>query len=92
MATHTTTVTITSSQDTTTDVTIKAGTEAVPTALMPTDQQQKSLRIFAKDAPKHYGDFRDDLVRDGFALIKGAVPKERAEQYGEQMFKWLEDL
>lgn len=28
-----------------------------------------------------YGDFRDDLVRDGYCVVKGAIPKERAEGY-----------
>ena len=39
-----------------------------------------------------FGDFRDDLQRDGFAVVKGAVPRERADKYAEQMFQWLEDL
>jgi hypothetical protein len=39
-----------------------------------------------------FGDFRDDLQRDGFAVVKGAVPRERADQYAEEMFQWLEDL
>jgi len=28
-----------------------------------------------------YGDFRDDLVRDGYAVVKGVLPRERAEHY-----------
>lgn len=39
-----------------------------------------------------YGDWRDDLVRDGFAVIKGAIPKERADQYANAMYSWLEGL
>ncbi|KAI5198369.1 hypothetical protein E4T38_07552 [Aureobasidium subglaciale] len=39
-----------------------------------------------------YGDFRDDLIRDGFAVIKGAIPRERADNYADQMYKFLEDL
>lgn len=39
-----------------------------------------------------YGDFRDDLVRDGFCIIKGAVPKERAAQYVDEMLTWVEDF
>jgi hypothetical protein len=45
----------------------------------------------AKDESS-FGDFRDDLQNNGFAVVKGAVPRERAEQYAEQMFQWLEDL
>lgn len=46
-------------------------------------------RLFSKpDAV--YGDFRDDLLRDGFCVVKGAVPKERALQYVERMYEYLE--
>lgn len=48
-------------------------------------------RIFS--APnKVYGDFRDDLIRDGFAVVKGAIPRERALKYADEMFTWLEEL
>jgi len=49
-------------------------------------------RLFTNEAGHVYGDFRDDLERDGFAVIKGAIPRERADVYAEAMFKWLEDL
>jgi len=39
-----------------------------------------------------YGDFRDDLARDGYAVVKGAVPKERALQYASRMLGLLESL
>ncbi|KAK8078862.1 hypothetical protein PG994_002669 [Apiospora phragmitis] len=39
-----------------------------------------------------YGDWRDDLVRDGYAVIKGAVPRERADQYADKMFALLESF
>lgn len=39
-----------------------------------------------------YGDWRDDLIRDGFAVVKGAVPRERADKYADAMFAWLESL
>jgi hypothetical protein len=41
---------------------------------------------------REYGDWRDDLVRDGVAIIKGAVPKHRAEHYADSMYSWLEDF
>ena len=50
----------------------------------------QALKVDGTD-PK-YGDWRDDLVRDGFAVIKGAIPKERAEKYADAMFGWLEGL
>ena len=39
-----------------------------------------------------YGDFRDDLIRDGFAVIKGAIPRERAHKDADAMYTWLEGL
>ena len=50
----------------------------------------EKLKVDGTD-PK-YGDWRDDLVRDGFAVIKGAVPKERAAKYADAMYGWLEGL
>lgn len=39
-----------------------------------------------------YNDWRDDLARDGYAIIKGAVPRERADKYADAMYSWLEGL
>lgn len=39
-----------------------------------------------------YGDWRDDLVRDGYVVVKGVIPKERALQYGDAVFDFLETL
>lgn len=49
-------------------------------------------RLFEKGNEFEYGDFRDDLLRDGFTVIKGAIPRERADAYAEQMYTWLENL
>lgn len=38
----------------------------------------------------HYGDFRDEFFRDGYAIIKGAVPKDRAVEYQNEALTWLE--
>jgi hypothetical protein len=70
--------------------TITTSTEA-PQLVLEAGKAQ-SRRLFAEGAQAHYGDFRDDLLRDGFALVKGAVPRERADKYAEQMFEWLEEL
>lgn len=32
------------------------------------------------------------MIRDGFAVIKGAIPRERADNYADQLYKFLEDL
>jgi hypothetical protein len=37
-----------------------------------------------------YGDWRDQLFQDGYAIVKGAVPADRAAGYVEQMTQWLE--
>lgn len=39
-----------------------------------------------------YGDFRDNLVRDGYVVVKGAIPRDRADKYGEEMMSYLENL
>lgn len=44
----------------------------------------------AIDIEKHYGDFRDQLFKDGYAVVKGAVPQERCTEYIERMTRWLE--
>ncbi|KAI2474984.1 hypothetical protein Ptr902_13609 [Pyrenophora tritici-repentis] len=38
----------------------------------------------------NYGDWRDDLARDGYAIVKGAIPRERADAYADGMYTWLE--
>lgn len=49
-------------------------------------------RLKCSAADRHYGDFRDDLSRDGFAIIKGAIPRDRADAYADEMYSWLEGL
>lgn len=39
-----------------------------------------------------YSDWRDDLKRDGVAVVKGAIPLDRATVYADKMYQWLEDL
>jgi hypothetical protein len=42
--------------------------------------------------PSNYGDFRDALNRDGYAVIKGAVPRERADSYSSAFYGYIEGL
>ena len=49
-------------------------------------------RLTAAQVKPIYGDFRDDLVRDGYAVIKGAVPRDRADSYGRAFYDMLESL
>lgn len=51
-----------------------------------------SGRLFSQGTDIHYGDFRDDLLRDGYAVVKGAVARERALGYASDVYQWLEDL
>ncbi len=37
-----------------------------------------------------YGDFRDQLFQDGYAVVKGALSQEKAASYVEEMYNWLE--
>lgn len=36
-----------------------------------------------------HNDWRDDLLRDGFVVIKKAITKEKAKYYQDQAFDWL---
>lgn len=38
------------------------------------------------------GDFRDDLARDGYAVVKGALSRETAEAVAEKVYQYLEGL
>lgn len=42
------------------------------------------------DLDREFGDWRDDFARDGYAVIKAAIPAERAEQYRQRGFDWIE--
>lgn len=50
----------------------------------------KAMKIDGTDPT--YGDWRDDLIRDGFAVVKGAVPADRVEKYADQMYTLIESL
>lgn len=39
-----------------------------------------------------YNDFRDQLVSDGYVVIKGAIPSQRAVQYQQRAFEWLKSF
>ena len=53
---------------------------------------QVSGKLDGLPCDRLYGDFRDDLVRDGFAVIRGAITRERAEKYADLMFSDLEEF
>lgn len=61
-----------------------------------TAEQVSSLHGFGRmrvdGTDRHFGDFRDALTRDGFAIVKGAIPKGKALEYADAMYSWLEGL
>lgn len=67
---------------------ISTTTKAAPVTLKAVENQR--MRVDGTDA--QFGDWRDDLARDGYAVIKGAIPRERADKYADQMYSWLEGL
>ncbi|KAK6429790.1 hypothetical protein LTR95_014062 [Oleoguttula sp. CCFEE 5521] len=62
--------------------------EARPARMTVQPSRNSALKVDGTD-PK-FGDWRDDFVRDGYAVIKGAVPRERADKYADGMYSWLE--
>jgi ectoine hydroxylase-related dioxygenase (phytanoyl-CoA dioxygenase family) len=50
----------------------------------------KRLKIDGTDGT--FGDWRDDLIRDGYAVVKGAIPRERALGYADRMYSYLESF
>jgi hypothetical protein len=67
---------------------ISTTTKTTPITLKAVEDQR--MRVDGTDTK--FGDWRDDLARDGYAVIKGAIPRERADKYADQMFTWLEGL
>ncbi|KAE8155180.1 hypothetical protein BDV25DRAFT_135228 [Aspergillus avenaceus] len=55
----------------------------------PTPTQRKG-GMALDGLPTNYGDFRDDLNRDGYAVIKGAIPRARALKYADSFLSYLE--
>jgi len=45
---------------------------------------------FTIDTVQKHGDWRDDLFRDGFVVLKGLISTEDSERYKQDMFSWLE--
>ncbi|RDW79243.1 putative phytanoyldioxygenase [Aspergillus mulundensis] len=42
------------------------------------------------DTTHSYGDWRDDLFKNGFVVVKNVIPKERCDYYIAKMFEWAE--
>jgi hypothetical protein len=65
-------------------------TSEVTTSISLTAPSSGAMKLDGKAT--NYGDFRDDLNRDGYAVIKGAVPRERAEAYSNAFYSYIEGL
>jgi hypothetical protein len=46
--------------------------------------------LLTRNAP--FNDWRDDLARDGYAVVKGAIPREKALEYRSRALGWLESF
>lgn len=39
---------------------------------------------------EEFGDWRDQLVQDGYVVVKGVISQDKAKHYLDSMFEWLE--
>lgn len=62
------------------------------TATATSTHLMSSGRLFSKGSDVKYGDFRNELLKNGYVVIKGAVPRERALKYADDIYDWLEGL
>jgi hypothetical protein len=69
--------------------TTTAATASQPTLTLRPDGAER-MKVDGTD--RRYGDWRDDLIRDGYAVIKGAIPKERALSYANRFYGLVESL
>jgi len=65
-------------------------TQQITPIVLQLQAQKQRMKLDGSDG--NFGDWRDDLVRDGFAVVKGAIPRERADKYADTMYSWLEGL
>jgi hypothetical protein len=70
----------------------KSTTVAPPTVVEFIPTADPNHKLFTRGRDHKYGDFRDDLIKDGFAVVKGAIPRERADGYAAELYKFLEEL
>lgn len=47
-----------------------------------------TLSLKGEEAPQ----WQQDLIENGYAVVKGAIPRDRADGYANEMYQWLEDL
>lgn len=42
------------------------------------------------DTTQGHNDWRDDLFRDGYVVVKSLITQEKCDKYIQDMFSWLE--
>jgi hypothetical protein len=56
-----------------------------------TTEARGQSSILAEQAQRNsaFGDWRDDFFRNGYAVIKEAIPRERADAYRKKALDWF---
>ncbi|KAJ5766167.1 uncharacterized protein N7511_003783 [Penicillium nucicola] len=66
--------------------------ETTTTAKASTLLKAPSGRLFSQGTDVKYGDFRDDILQNGYAVVKGAIARDRALKYADDIYTWLEEF
>lgn len=53
---------------------------------------QTSHRMALDGTDPATNDWRDDLIQNGYAVVKGAIPRDRALNYADQMYSLIESF
>lgn len=65
---------------------------SVPRISKPLSAQPSGPNRLFNNPEQQFGDWRDDILRDGYVVLKGAIPRDRADAYGEEMMTYLEQF
>ncbi|KAG7928589.1 hypothetical protein KL925_000770 [Ogataea polymorpha] len=66
-----------------------------PTVIIEKTRSIPNNVIEAKTADlylRNHGDWRDELVRDGFAVVKGVISKDKVYEYQLEAFEWMKSF
>ncbi|CCH46764.1 hypothetical protein BN7_6363 [Wickerhamomyces ciferrii] len=71
--------------------TITQGTKTLKLSGNPLENEKTTLikQLSDKIENTKHGDWRDDLLKDGYVVVKNAISKEKAQDYQNQIFDWL---
>ncbi|KAH3661506.1 hypothetical protein OGAPHI_006353 [Ogataea philodendri] len=54
------------------------------------EQKDKIIKsVLDRIAKQTYGDWRDELLENGYVVVKNVIPREKAREYQKQAFKWM---